>query len=339
MPSRNKIGRRDFLRIVGVAGVGGLAAFALGRDDSAQAETVSETRLLMGTVVNLTLVTPDRDAGRAAIAACLDRMAELEAIMSHYRDDSQLAHLNRTGRLDAPSPHLVRVLREAQRVAALTEGAFDVTVKPLVDLYSEYQASRAGSPPAETIAAALDRVGYDKLLVDDARVTFAQPGMAVTLDGIAKGYIVDQGMAALRQRGFENLLVEAGGDLAAAGLKAHRAPWRIGIRAPRGRDAAPLHVFTVSDRAVATSGDYMQPYSDDLSLHHILDPRAGRSAPDLASVTLVAASAMEADALATALMVMGPAHGLALIDSLPACEAYLVAKDSRGWQSAGFASI
>ncbi len=337
MAQRNMIGRRDFLRIVGVAGVGGLAAFALGREQTAQAVVVNEMRLLMGTVVNLALVTPDRAAGRAAIATCLDRMAGLEAIMSRHRDDSQLARLNRAGRLDAPSPHLVHVLREAQRIAALTEGAFDVTVKPLVDLYEQHRASGAGLPPAHAVEAVLERVGYGKLAVDDDRLAFARPGMALTLDGIAKGYIVDQGLATLRQRGFEHLLVEAGGDLAAAGTKPQRVPWQIGIRAPRGDEATPLHVFTITDRAVATSGDYMQPYSDDLSAHHILDPRAGRSASELASATLVAANGMQADALATAVMVLGPERGLDLVERLPACEAYLVAKDARIWQSSGFA--
>lgn len=335
MAQQKRIGRRDFLRIVGVSGVAGLAAFMLDREAPAQAEMVSETRLLMGTVVNLTLVTSDRDAGRAAITACLDQMAGLEAIMSRYQPDSQLSHLNRTGQLDQPSAHLVRVLHEAQRISTLTGGAFDVTVKPLVDLCYQRQKDNA-LPRADAVEAALAHVDYRKLSVDDRRVAFAQPGMAITLDGIAKGYIVDQGLAVLRQHGFSNVLVEAGGDLASSGSKPQQTPWSIGIRSPRGADTTMLTTFTVNDQAVATSGDYMQSFTGDLRLHHILDPRAGISAPELASATIAATNALAADALATAVMVLGLSDGLSLIEGLPDCEACLVTKDAQMQLSSGF---
>jgi thiamine biosynthesis lipoprotein len=160
--------------------------------------------------------------------------------------------------------------------------------------------------------------------------------MGVTLDGIAKGYIVDQGLMTLRQWGFSNTLVEAGGDLAATGVRAPGIPWRIGIQAARERGAEIVRSFSVTDQAVATSGDYLQAYSADLGLHHILDPQKGISSPELASATVIADSGAVADALATALMVMGSQRGLALIESLPSCEAYLVGKDLRVWHSPGF---
>ena len=115
--------------------------------------------------------------------------------------------------------------------------------------------------------------------------------MGITLDGIAKGYIVDEGVAVLKQAGFDNILVEAGGDLAASGLKEAALPWQIGIQAPRQGHSSLLGKFAVRDQAIATSGDYMQPFTPDLSQHHILDPRAGYSAPELASATVVAPSA------------------------------------------------
>ena len=334
MNSTPKMGRRQFLRIVGVSGLAGLALKA-GLDLRAVAETVSETRLLMGTVVNLTLVTDDAATGREALAACLDRMAGLETVMSRHRTDSQLARLNRDGQLAAPDPALVDLLDEALRLSTLTGGAFDVTVKPLVDLYQAHQ--QAGDLPVpDAIQATLDRVGYAHLRVAADAIHFARPGMALTLDGIAKGYIVDQGVAALRARGFENVLVEAGGDLSATGRKAAGSPWKIGVEAPRPGGEGLLNVFNVSNQAVATSGDYMQPYSADYREHHILDPRTGHSAPELASATVLAPRGLLADALATALMVLGPVQGLDGLAALPGCEAYLVAKDLRTWRSPGF---
>lgn len=338
MSHHNTLKRRDFLRIIGAGSVAGIAALALGRDDRSAAapEVVTETRLLMGTVVNMTLITPDRRAGQAAITACMNQMAGLEAVMSRYQSGSQLSRLNREGTLHAASPHLMRVLREAQRIAALTNGAFDVTVKPLVDLYQHSLDDGHGLPEADRVAAALARVGYRHLELGEDSVTLARAGMAVTLDGIAKGYIVDQGIGILHEAGFENVLVEAGGDLSASGSKAGRAPWRIGIQPPRDHAAPVMQTFTVTNQAAATSGDYMQSYTDTLAAHHILDPRTGYSAPELASATVIAANGMEADALATALMVMGPERGLALVETLSACEAYLIAKDARIWRSSGF---
>lgn len=338
MQQQRGIKRRDFLRIVGASSVAGLAALALGRDDKrANApEIVTETRLLMGTVVNLTLVTSDRNAGQSAIDACLSQMSGLEAVLSRHQPDSQLSRLNRDGFLAPADPHLVHVLREAQHIAALTDGAFDVTVKPLVDLYQNSLNTGNGLPQIESVASTLGRVGYHYLEIGDNTVSFKQTGMSVTLDGIAKGYIVDEGVSILRQSGFDNVLVEAGGDLSASGTKAQGFPWRIGIQSPRNNGAKLLNKFTITNQGAATSGDYMQPYTDNLTLHHIFDPKTGFSAPQLASATVIAPSGMKADALATALMVMGPERGLALIESLAACEACLVTKDMTIWHSSGF---
>lgn len=338
MQQQRGIKRRDFLRIVGASSVAGLGALILGRNDNRAntPEIVTETRLLMGTVVNLTLVTTDRNVGQTAIDACLSRMAGLEAVLSRHQPDSQLSRLNRDGFLAPAAPQLVHVLRESQRIAALTDGAFDVTVKPLVDLYQNSLNAGNGLPQTESVASTLEYVGYHQLEIGNNTISFTQTGMSITLDGIAKGYIVDEGVSILRQSGFDNVLVEAGGDLSASGAKAQEAPWRIGIQSPRDDGARLLNKFTITNQAAATSGDYMQPYSDNLAQHHILDPRTGFSAPQLASTTVIAPSGMEADALATALMVMGPERGLALIESLTACEAYLVAKDLTIWHSSGF---
>jgi thiamine biosynthesis lipoprotein len=139
----------------------------------------------------------------------------------------------------------------------------------------------------------------------------------------------------LRGRGFGDVIVEAGGDLVAGGVRGDGTPWRIGIRAPRPGLALTAR-FEAANRAVATSGDYMQPFTDDYSQHHILDPRRGYSSPELASATVAAPTAALADALATLTMVLGPRRGRALIEDLPDCEAYFIAKDLEVTRTSGF---
>lgn len=331
--------RREFLRIIGVGSVAGGIGLKLGLDPLPRAQAVSETRVLMGTLVHLTLITEDRQAGETAVRACLDHMQTLEAILSRHRADSQLSRLNRDGVLEGASAHLVEVLRAAQRVSLATGGAFDVTVKPLVDLYQAGVLRGASLPGHTELEEALARVGYERLVIEEGRIAFATPGMGVTLDGIAKGYIVDEGAAQLRAHGFENVLVEAGGDLMGAGVKLSDAPWHIAIQAPRRAELLPRRTILVMNRAIATSGDYMQPYTPDLSVHHILDPRTGVSSPALASATVSAPACSLADALATALMVLGPQEGLAVLERFPDTEAYLVGKELEIWQSPGFALL
>jgi thiamine biosynthesis lipoprotein len=200
-----------------------------------------------------------------------------------------------------------------------------VTVKPLGGLYRRCQAEKA-SPPAAEIRRILEQVDYRQVVVEGERVTLARPGNAVTLDGIAKGYIVDQGIAELREHGYQAVIVEAGGDLHAAGERSPGDPWQIGVQSPRETRPGPLARLDVRDASVATSGDYQQPFTADLRQHHILDPRTGHSAPELASATITAPTATLADAVATAAMVLRPKDGCALVEGLPACAAYLVFK-------------
>ncbi len=336
MTQRKNLGRRKFLRIIGAGSIAGLTALKLGIDAVPKTEVVSETRFLMGTLVNLTLVTADRMAGKDALEACLGHMENLETVLSRHQSESQLSCLNRDGELENASPHLTYVLNEAVRYGTLTGGAFDVTVKPLVDLYNANHTSGNGLPSDAAIQRTLTQVGYQHIRVDRNTVSYEQPEMAITLDSIAKGYIVDQGIAALQQHGFRNILVEAGGDLSAMGSKSGNTPWRIGIQSPRNDQDSLLPSFNIRNQAVATSGDYMQAFTPDFAHHHILDPRTGYSAPELSSVTLVAPNVMLADALATAVMVMGTTDGLNLIENMPGCEAIVLTKTLEVMQSSGF---
>jgi len=329
--------RRDALRILAVGGAAGLV-WKLGLLEARRSGPVTRSRVLMGTGVSLTVLGGDRDAAEAAADAMLDRMATLEAQLSRYRADSELSRLNRIGRIDDASPALRDVLGLADRVSRLADGAFDVTVQPLVDAYLERHARGLEPPGDDVIERAAGLVGFRDLRVEGRSVELLRPGMRLTLDGIGKGYIVDRGVETLRERGFPNVFVEAGGDLVAAGDKGPDGPWRVGIRHPRPGMA--LHArFDTRNRAAATSGDYMQPYTRDFAQHHILDPRTGRSAPELASSTVIAPDAASADALATLTMVLGARRSREMLEELPGVEGYFISKRLETTRTSGFAVV
>lgn len=253
--------------------------------------------------------------------------AWLVASFDHRQPTSAVATLNRSGHLTAAPDALVAVLKHAIALSELTAGAFDVTVKPLLD------ARRAG---ATDLSAWRSLVDYRQIEIDGDHVRLGLRGAAITLDGIAKGRVIDAGVETLHKLGLDQVLVEAGGDLRTLGRRADDTPWRVGIAHPRrAAQGALLSVLPIAAQAVATSGDYMDSFAPDFSEHHILDPHSGRSPVDLASATVLAATAMEADALGTALMVLGSQAGLALAERLPGVEAVLVTKGLRVFATSG----
>ena len=314
-----KMNRREFLKISAVAG-GFLAGGSLLRHAARYAtQTVKEARTLMGTVIQVTLVTPDAEQGRQVVEDTFSEIERLVSILDHRRPQSALARLNRDGGLRAAPVDLRRVLAQAQAYAELSEGAFDVTVLPLLKA-----AERGGDA-----RAARDLVDFRRLQLVGDGVFLLRRDMAVTLDGIAKGYVVDCASAMLQQRGFANVLVEAGGDLVGYGRNGDNDPWRVGIRHPRATAQTPyLSTLRISQQALATSGDYMNFFTQDFSQHHIVDPRRSMSPPELSSVTVLAPTAMDADALSTTVMVLGQKAGLALLERLPRVAGLLAGKPS-----------
>jgi len=318
------LSRRRVLQIAAFSGAGGLLAWRLGRAPAGG--TVRRTRALMGTTVHLTVIGDDAAVAAEATEATLARMAALEAQLSRYRPSSDVGRLNAHGVVERPSPALLDVLALAREIHALGDGAFDVTMLPLLEAY---RAAQPALPGEAALTDALARVGSDALRVDDGRVRLQRPGMGITLDGIGKGYIVDEGVAVLKRHGFGHVLVEAGGDLMAAGRR-----WRIGVRDPRA--SRLMTRIGAKDVAVATSGDYFQPFTRDFSQHHILDPRTGRSSPELASATVIAPTAARADALATLAMVLGARRTVEILEELAGCEACVVTKASGVTRTSGF---
>jgi thiamine biosynthesis lipoprotein len=315
------LSRRGFLRISAILGLGVSAGGWLLAHEAA-AVTVSETRLLMGSIANLTVVGADAANARLALTAAFDRMQALEAIFSRFQPDSWLSRLNRTGSVRGTPPEFRTVIDHAVKVSDLSGGAFDITVEPLLALYRA--AARTGDRPnADAVTAAHALIDYHAIDIRGDQVRLLRPGMALTLDGIAKGYVIDEGIRTLEAYGLTKAMVEVGGDLHARGPE----PWRVGIQSPSAAPNAVTRIIEVHNQALTTSGDYVSTFTDDRSLHHILDPRTGLSPTQLSSVSVTAGSACMADALSTALMVMGIESGSRLLQRVGNVRALFIGKD------------
>lgn len=261
---------------------------------------VRRERTLMQTSVAVTCLADDVQAAGAAIEAAFARMAATAAELTRFDPASPLSRLNRDGRLALVPVNLQAVLREALSLSALTGGAFDVTVLPVLR-YLETLRGVSGIDAQERDA--IDRreqqVGWRDLALDARGARLLRPGMAVTLDGIAKGHVVDQGIAALRAAGIEYGLIDAGGDIQAICGNDPQRHWNVGIVDPRdvSRVAA---VVQVRNAALSTSGNYRVFFSTDRRLFHIVNPRTGYSPQGYSSMTVMARRSVLADGMSTA---------------------------------------
>jgi len=330
-----KLTRRKLLKIGAAGGaLGTLAYFGL-RSDSGL-KTVRQSQPMMGTIVNLVVNGEDEAACHDGIAASTKRMEALAQMMSTYVPTSPLSQLNRDGILKNCPAELIEVFGLAREMSELSDGAFDPTVLPLVGLFKEVRETGI-LPDEQKIKEILQLVDYRYIVVkDNNSVEFSKPGVSVTLDALAKGYIVDQGIAVLQELGLNNAFIEAGGDLMVIGHRYDGKPWKIGIRNPRNEDLKNLRTIEMSDRAIATSGDYMQYFTEDKKIHHIINPYTGFSPVYTASSSIIAPTVARADGLATATMVLDPEASIALLERLPDCEGYLIDKELNRYQTQGF---
>lgn len=314
--------RRRFLTVT--AAVVGVAALPT---TSAAAAPVEWRGTALGAQALLRLHHPDAATAWRLVADCLAEVERLEGILSLHRPESALCRLNRDGALDTPPLDLVVLLNAAKRYGDLTGGAFDVTVQPLWDLHARHFADPAADPagpPDAAVAAARALVDFRRIDVDPARIALGRPGMAVTLNGIAQGYITDRVAARLRAAGMEHVLVHLG-ETRAVGPAEDGRPWRVGIADPSAPERAPVRSVDLADGAVATSGGYGTRFS--ARCHHLFDPATGRSADHVESVTVMATTATAADALSTALAVLPPSEAPRLLAACGAARSIMQTRD------------
>lgn len=297
----------------------------------------------MGTSYSVVVVAPPQALSRQQLAADID--AELRTVnrqMSTYQPDSELSRFNSRRELDwfAVSAELVAVVAEALEIGEISAGAFDITVGPLVNLWGFGPGENAGrdKPPTKLeIEAALARSGAESLTLRQAPPALAKslPELYIDLSAIAKGHAVDRVAELLEAAGILNYLVEIGGELRSRGQSPRGDAWRLAVEKPASDQRAVQQIIAVGDAAVATSGDYRNYFErGGVRYSHTIDPRNGLPIRhELASVTVVQPRAARADALATALLVMGPEAGLELAQRL-AIPAYFVIKGEAGFETA-----
>ncbi len=300
---------------------------------------VSFSGKTMGTVYHITVIAPAGTRVSRLQKKVDTRLVEINNSLSTYVPTSEISRFNAltdAGRPFVASMDFVNVLRVGQKVYALTDGAWDATVWPLVKLWG---FNRSGPPSRlpdpKQIEAALSCVGFDNIRLT-AEGTIIKKKGCVTLDlgSIAKGYGVDQVAALLKENGITDFIVEIGGEIVASGTKQNGADWNVGINLPDAH--APVdqvrRVLTLSNRAVATSGDYRNYFTvDDQAYCHVFDPRCGRPVTTrVVSASVVSDTCTFADGLATALMVMSPEKGLALVDSLENTECLITVRGKDG---------
>jgi thiamine biosynthesis lipoprotein len=288
-------------------------------------------RVVMGTFANITVVAADSKTARACVEAAFSRLEHVDEVMSDYKADSQLSQVNRDA-FNKPVPvddDLFEVLRIGTDYSRKTEGTFDITVGPVVDLWR--QAEELKRLPTETqLAQARSKVGFEKLILNQAEKTvrFEVDGMRLDLGAIAKGYAIDLAVEAMQKAGAIGGLIDVGGDVRCFGQPSdNKENWLVGLQDPTADDRLLL-VLKLRDMSVATSGSYRRfTEIDGKRYSHIINPAAGSNADELVSVSIVARTATAADALATAVSVLGREKGLGLIDSLAETEAILVPAD------------
>lgn len=327
--------RRQFIvSLAGTAALGGLTAW---RQSSTAGQSLESpfkgSTYALGTNVHLTLYQTDRSTAEKAIQAAFKELDHVESIMSLYREDSEICRLNRDSQLDAPHPWLREVLLSCAGLSAKTNGAFDITIQPLYKAHADAASSNRVIRKDE-LTGLLNRVGWKRVVIEKNRIRLTGKGTQISLNGIAQGFAADRVAAVLFDHGITNALIDTG-EIEAVGTPPPRDAWQIGIKHPR-RQNALLAATQLNSRCLATSGDYETRFGDGFDSHHLIDPKTGLSANGLASVSVVAKSAMEADGLSTALFVMGLEGAQTMIAQLPDAEALFVTKQGRVFPTNGF---
>ena len=297
-------------------------------DAPARRTLIERTRVAMGSQLRLAAWSADEASTVAAFDGVFREFERLEALMTVWREGSDVSRLNAAAgrQAVAVSPETLEVLAAAAEASASTGGKFDITFGALSDVWKFDHDQDNTVPDRKAIEARLPLVDYTAVQIDRAAGTafITKPGARVHLGGIGKGYAVDRATSLLRERGLTDFLIQAGGDIYVSGLNDGR-PWQLGISDPRGTGGRAFATVELSNATLSTSGDYERAFmKDGKRYHHLLDPDRGEPARGCRSVTIVAARAMLADALSTGVFILGPADGMALIEKLPGVEAVIV---------------
>ena len=335
--------RRDFLKISGMLGLG-LATFPVGMHSAEAVKfdrdlyKVSRSRPGMGTIVTITIFNPSKDHAEESIALAFEEIERLTKIMSRFDSDSPVSLLNHEGFCRNIPPELSFVIKKSFKYHQISKGFFDITVKPVVDLLAHsFKDHKKLIKNNDKISELLPLVNTNLISLHGNNISFKKGGMGITLDGIAKGFIVDKAIETLMKQGIKHALINAGGDIRTIGDKGNNRPWKIAIQDPLKKKNYP-DVVAITNGSIATSGNYEVFFDKEKIFHHIVNPKTGLSPLINASVSIQAPTAIEADALSTTLFTLNPTQGTRLINSIPLCQSLIITRNqqkikSRSWQN------
>jgi thiamine biosynthesis lipoprotein len=287
-------------------------------------------QVAMGTVIEITLIGDNEEEANKAALQAFKEVKRIEQLMSPKIESGDVFRINQSSGKEwvKVSKETFEVIKKAQEISELSEGEFDITVGPLTDLWRKAREKKT-PPTPEEVGEKLGLVNFKNIeLGQEGKVSLKKKEMTIDLGGIAKGFAVDRAFDVLKSLGHNNLIVNAGGDLRVGGLK-NNQPWSIGIQNPR----EPQKILTrisVSDKAVATSGDYEKFFIyKNKRYHHIFNPKNGFPADACQSVTIVSKDCIMADGLATAVFVLGPEKGYTLCQKLDGVQCLIVDKEGK----------
>lgn len=295
----------------------------------------------MGTFARIIAVSNNTNRAKRCIKAGFREFERIENMMSYFKPDSELSKINREafGKPVRVSRDMFDILQVSIEYSRFSNGAFDITVGPLVDLWRKAGETNR-MPDADAVAVAKSKVGYEKLILDANAMTvrFAVEGMRVDLGGIAKGYAVDKAVEIMKRKGARGGMVDLGGNIRCFGKPVSKKNWLVGVQDPNLENNEPLMILKLDGMSVATSGDYRRfVEAGGHKISHIIDTNTATGANKLAGDTIIAPTATEADALSTAVNVLGSEKGLELIERILDVEAILItpAPESRIIKSRG----
>ncbi len=328
--------RRQFLRTgcaVGAA-VACSGLFPLFASAGQGGATIQQTKVVMGTFVTITTTRVAHNMAEEAIARAFAEVDRLVSIFDRHSTSSVLGHLNQQGVLRHAPQELQAVLAQAMHIGAASEGFFNPAIAPVLGLLQQHKTTAyTATIPAAELADALALADMKAVESKNGTLRLSRTGMALSLDGIAKGAIVDKAAAVLEQAGVANFLINAGGDIIAKGTSEHGKPWQVGVENP-AQKGSYLTVAGLSNKAIATSAGYEAAYDASGKTHHLINPYTGKS-PDIISVSVVAGTTALADALATTLAVLPAPHGLALAKRFNA-DCYIIGTNGQPYVSNGW---
>lgn len=297
-------------------------------------EPIEKAEFLMGTLATVKIYDEDKGKGNAAAKEALERLREIENLMSASLENSEIQSINKNAGI-APvnvSEDTFKVIEKGLYYGDLSEGMFDITIGPLVKLWG-IGTENARIPERSEIEDALKLVNYRDVEIDRDRleVFLKRAGMALDLGGIAKGYAADEAKEILMSRGIKHGIINLGGNIQTLGERYNGGPWNIGIKEPEEPSKGVLGIVKVIDGTVVSSGDYERYFEKDgKGFHHIMDTGTGYPKEgNIKGVTIINSSSIDADALSTTVFLMGAHRGLELIENLDAVEAIIITDDRR----------